>query len=63
MYLWLIRVDVWQKLTQYGKGIILQLKVNLKKKFLLCSTGSCIQYPMINHNRKEYKKECMYMYN
>ena len=30
--LWLIRVDVWQKLTQYCKVIILQLKINLKKK-------------------------------
>ena len=26
MYLWLIPVDVWQKLTQYYKAIILQLK-------------------------------------
>ena len=23
---WLIHADVWQKLTQYGKAIILQLK-------------------------------------
>ena len=28
-YLWLIHVDVWQKPTQHGKAIILQLK---KKK-------------------------------
>ena len=27
-YLWLIRVDVWQKSTQYCKAIILQLKIN-----------------------------------
>ena len=26
VYLWLIYVDVWQKLTQYCKAIILQLK-------------------------------------
>ena len=26
IYLWLIHVDVWQKLTQYCKAIILQLK-------------------------------------
>ena len=26
VYLWLIHVDVWQKPTQYGKAIILQLK-------------------------------------
>ena len=29
VYLGLIHVDVWQKLTQYCKEIILQLKVNL----------------------------------
>ena len=29
--LWLIHVDVWQKLTQYCKVIILQLKINFKK--------------------------------
>ena len=28
-YLWLIHGDVWQKPTQYGKAVILQLK---KKK-------------------------------
>ena len=32
MYLWLIQADVWQKLTQYRKAIILQLKMNLNKK-------------------------------
>ena len=26
-YLWLIHVDVWQKLTQYCKAIILQLRI------------------------------------
>ena len=31
LYLWLIHVDVWQRLTQYCKAIILQLKVNFKK--------------------------------
>ena len=34
---------------------------------LLYSTGIYIQYPVINHNGKEYEKEgvyiCMYMYN
>ena len=30
-------------------------------KVLLYSTGNYIQYPMINHNGKEYKKECIYM--
>ena len=27
VYLWLIHVEVWQKLTQYGKAIILKLKI------------------------------------
>ena len=30
VYLWLIHVDVWQKLTQCCKAIILQLKKNLR---------------------------------
>ena len=29
----------------------------------LYSTGNYIQYPVINHNGKEYKKECIHMYN
>ena len=32
VYLWLIRVDVWQKPTQYCKAIILLLKINKFKK-------------------------------
>ena len=36
----------------------------INNKVLLCSTENCIQYPMINHNGKEYfKKECIYTYN
>ena len=35
----------------------------INNNVLLYSTGNYIQYPVINHNRKEYKKECMYMYN
>ena len=30
VYLWLIHVDTWQKLTQYCKVIIFQLKIFLK---------------------------------
>ena len=33
--LWLIHVDIWQKLTQYCKAIILQLKNFLKKYSIL----------------------------
>ena len=32
----------------------------INNKVLLYSTGSSIQYPEINHNGKEPKKECMY---
>ena len=28
VYLWLINVNVWQKPTQYGKAVILQVKIN-----------------------------------
>ena len=31
-------------------------------KVLLNSTGNYIQYPVINHKRKEYEKECVYIY-
>ena len=30
----------------------------LNNKVLLYSTGNSIHYPVINHNGKEYKKEC-----
>ena len=32
VYLWLIHVDVWKKLTQHCNAIILQLKINELKK-------------------------------
>ena len=25
------------------------------------NTGNYIQYPMINHNEREYEKECVYI--
>ena len=28
----------------------------------LYSAGDCTQYPVINHNGKEYEKECMYVW-
>ena len=34
----------------------------INNKVLLYSTENYIQYPMINHNGKEYKKECIYIY-
>ena len=30
----------------------------INNKVLVYSTETCIQYPMINHNGKEYKKKC-----
>ena len=35
----------------------------INNKVLLYSTGNYIQYPGTNHNGKEYKKECIYVYN
>ena len=35
VYLWLIHVVVWQKLTQHCKAIALQLKINFKCNTLL----------------------------
>ena len=32
-------------------------------KVLLYSTGHYIQHPVINHNEKEYKKECTHKHN
>ena len=29
----------------------------------VASTANCIQYPMIDHNGNEYKKECVCVYN
>ena len=34
----------------------------INNKVLLYSTGNYSQYPVINHNGKEYKKECIYVY-
>ena len=35
----------------------------INNKVLLYNAGNYIQYPMINHNGKEYEEECIYMYN
>ena len=34
----------------------------INNKALLYSTGNYIQYPVINHNGKEYEKEYIYIY-
>ena len=33
----------------------------INNKVLLYSTGNYVQYPVINHNGKEYKKEYIYV--
>ena len=35
----------------------------INNKIRLHSTEDYVQYPVINHNGKEYEKECIYMYN
>ena len=35
----------------------------INSNVLLYSTANYIQYPVINHNGKEYAKECIYMYD
>ena len=42
VYLWLIHVDVWQKLIQYCKAIILQLKKNNNKGMEVEGLGDAI---------------------
>ena len=51
-----------------GGGMNLELEVSrckllhiewINKRVLLYGTGNYIQYPEINHNGKQYKKECM----
>ena len=34
----------------------------INNKVLLYSTGNYVQYPMINHNRREYFKTRIYIY-
>ena len=41
---------------------ILYVIVCINNKVLLYSTGNAIQYPVINHNGKEYEKVCIYIY-
>ena len=31
----------------------------INNKILLYSTGNYTQYPIINHNKKDYEKECI----
>ena len=46
-YLWLIRVDVWQRPTQYYKAVILQYKKKIEEKrylrIQLCKSPGPVQ--------------------
>ena len=53
-----------------GEGMDWELEISRHKLFyiewinnkvLLYRTGSCIQYPVMNHNGKEYEKEYIYV--
>ena len=45
-----------------SKKLIKKRKMEwINNKVLLYSTGNNSQYPVINHNRKEYEKVCIYV--
>ena len=39
VHLWLIHLDIWQKLNQYCQAVILELKINKKEEALTCQAG------------------------
>ena len=41
-----------------ARGLVASESKKKKKKDLLYSTGNSIQYPVINHTGKEYRKDC-----
>ena len=62
------RIDLWMPRGRGGKdwkfGISRCKLVYIRwinNKVLLYSTGNYILYPVINHNRKEYEKEYVYV--
>ena len=49
---------------KFGVGRCKLLRLGwINNKVLIYSTGNYIQYPVTNHNGKEYKKERLYVYN
>ena len=53
VYLWLIHADVRQKLMQYCKAIILQLKINKffkKEKIFIKMLGIRVTFPIVFKN-------------
>ena len=67
----LYRTDLWLPLGEgCGRGIDWEFGISRYKlvyigqrsnKVLPYSTGNYIQYPVINHNGKEYEKEYIYV--
>ena len=66
------RTDLWLPRGRWaGEGYEWEFGVSrckllyqwINNKVLLYNTGNYIQYPEINHNGKEYEKECIYVYN
>ena len=56
--LWLPREQRGGKYWKFG---ISRCKLAYINKVLLYSMGNYIQYPVLNHNGKENKKQCVYM--
>ena len=66
------RTDLWLlSRTKAGEGMDSEVRISrckllyidwIKNKVLLSSTEYCIEYPLINHNGKEYEKECIGRY-
>ena len=50
--------------SEFGVGRCKLLHLEwINNKVLMYSTGNYTQYPVVNHNGKEYKKERLYVYN
>ena len=66
------RSNLWLPSGGTGEGTDWELVISrckqlyrewINNKIRLHSTEDYVQYPVINHNGKEYEKECIYMYN
>ena len=66
------RIDWWLPSGRGRRGFDWEFEISrcklvyiewINNKVLLCSTGSYIQYPVVNHSGKEYEKECIYVCN
>ena len=55
----------YSQLRRFGDFVLFKECNPVNNKVLLYSIGDYIQYPEINHNGKEYKKEyiCIYIYD